>query len=116
MKLGGDFVLKSIREKYIEDSSILKAVNFSSFKKTYCLSFMVKENSEFATYILDSKQIADIIGVDENFLRENGILYGLILSNKTTFSFENKEQCENFISFLNEHKTEYATLAKLEEK
>ena len=44
------------------------------------------------------------------------ILYGLILSNKTTFSFENKEQCENFISFLNEHKTEYATLAKLEEK
>ena len=32
IKLGGDFVLKSIREKYIEDSSILKAVNFSSFK------------------------------------------------------------------------------------
>ena len=108
--------MKSIREDYLKDSSILKAVKLSSFRDEYCTAFQKNKNNDYIVYIVNSAEISNIIGIEESYLKEIALNFNLDIKQKSLFSFENKEDCEKFISYINEHKNEFITIAMLEEK
>ena len=108
--------MKSIREAYLKDSSILKAAKLSSFRDEYCAAFQKNKNSDYVVYVVNSAEISNIIGIEESYLKEIALDFNINLKQKSLFSFENKEDCEKFINYINEHKDEYITIAKLEEK
>ena len=108
--------MKSIREAYLKDSSILKAAKLSSFRDEYCAAFQKNKNNDYIVYIVNSAEISNIIGIEESYLKEIALNFNLDMKQKSLFSFENKEDCENFIQYINEHKSEFITIAMLEEK
>ena len=108
--------MKSIREAYLKDSSILKAAKLSSFRDEYCTAFQKNKGSDYIVYIVNSTEISNIIGIEESYLKEIALNFNLDIKQKSLFSFENKEDCENFIQYINEHKNEFMTIAMLEEK
>ena len=108
--------MKSIREDYLKDSSILKAAKLSSFRDEYCVAFQKNKGSDYIVYIVNSAEISNIIGIEESYLKEIALNFNLDIKQKSLFSFENKEDCENFIQYINEHKNEFITIAMLEEK
>ena len=108
--------MKSIREAYLKDSSILKTAKLSSFRDEYCAAFQKNKDSDYIVYIVNSAEISNIIGIEESYLKEIALNFNLDTKQKSLFSFENKEDCENFIQYINEHKNEFMTIAMLEEK
>ena len=108
--------MKSIREAYLKDSSILKAAKLSSFRDEYCAAFQKNKGSDYIVYIVNSTEISNIIGIEESYLKEIALNFNLDIKQKSLFSFENKEDCEKFIEYINEHKNEFITIAMLEEK
>ena len=65
---------------------------------------------------MNSTEISNIIGIEESYLKEIALSFNLDIKQKSLFSFENKDDCENFIQYINEHKNEFMTIAMLEEK
>ena len=108
--------MKSIREAYLKDSSILKAAKLSSFRDEYCTAFQKNKNNDYVVYVVNSTEISNIIGIEESYLKEIALDFNINLKQKSLFSFENKEDCEKFIEYINEHKNEFMTIAMLEEK
>ena len=108
--------MKSIREAYLKDSSILKAAKLSSFRDEYCVAFQKNKDSNYIVYIVNSTEISNIIGIEESYLKEIALDFNLDEKQKSLFSFENKDDCEKFIQYINEHKNEFITIAMLEEK
>ena len=108
--------MKSMREDYLKDSSILKAVKLSSFRDEYCTAFQKNKNNDYVVYVVNSTEISNIIGIEESYLKEIALDFNLDTKQKSLFSFENKEDCEKFIEYINEHKNEFITIAMLEEK
>ena len=49
--------MKSIREAYLKDSSILKAAKLSSFRDEYCVAFQKNKGSDYIVYIVNSTEI-----------------------------------------------------------
>ena len=108
--------MKSIREAYLKDSSILKAAKLSSFRDEYCVAFQKNKNNDYVVYVVNSTEISNIIGIEESYLKEIALSFNLDIKQKSLFSFENKDDCEKFIQYINEHKDEFITIAMLEEK
>ena len=108
--------MKSIREAYLKDSSILKAAKLSSFRDEYCVAFQKNKNNDYVVYVVNSTEISNIIGIEESYLKEIALNFNLDIKQKKKKNFENKEDCEKFINYINQHKDEYITIAMLEEK
>ena len=108
--------MKSIREDYLKDSSILKEAKLYSFRDEYCVDFKKNKNNDYVVYVVNSTEISNIIGIEESYLKEIALNFNLDIKQKSLFSFENKEDCEKFINYINQHKDEYITIAMLEEK
>ena len=108
--------MKSIREAYLKDSSILKAAKLSSIRDENCVAFQKNKKNDYVVYVVNSTEISNKIGIEESYLKEIALSFNIDIKQKSLFSFENKEDCEKFIQYINEHKNEFITIAMLEEK
>ena len=108
--------MKSIREAYLKDSTNIKAAKLSSFREEDCSAFQKNKNNDYVVYVVNSTEISKIIGIEESYLKEIALSFNLDIKQKSLFSFENKDDCEKFIEYINKHENEFITIAKLGEK